>query len=197
VSVWEIREDRPWTVPSPLQPSGDGQLGGGRTIGYARIGNVAVSLSFSPLFRDRERTSSEELEAYTAINDSLGIRVDHPALVVAPALGLRAALPEPLGTETRYIVHFGDIDAPDIVWTGPAASGTPLEATIPLAARHVVRLRSGDPVMLTAAGGPDGNQPEFSIIVGNVNQGPATAVLLNYMASQMAEDLERLVQPRG
>lgn len=196
-SVWEIREDRPWTVPSPLQPNGDGQLGGGRTIGYARIGNVAVSLSFSPLFRDRERTSSEELEAYTAINDSLGIRVDHPALVVVPALGLRAALPEPLGTETRYIVHFGDIDAPDIVWTGPAASGTPLEATIPLAARHVVRLRSGDPVMLTAAGGPDGNQPEFSIIVGNVNQGPATAVLLNYMASQMAEDLERLVQPRG
>ena len=60
-SVWVIQENRPWTVPSPLQPTADGQLGGGRTIGYARVGNVAVSLSFSPLFRDREQTSPEEL----------------------------------------------------------------------------------------------------------------------------------------
>lgn len=196
-SVWEIQEDRPWTVPAPLQPTADGQLGGGRTVGYARIGNVAVSLSFSPLFRDRDDTSAEELAGYDAVNDSLGVRVDHPALAVTPALGVRAALPEPLGTETRYVIHFGDIDTPDILWTGPAGSGAPLEAAIPLAARHVVRLRAGDPVMLTAIGGVDGNQPEYSIMVGNVNQGPATAVLLNYMATQMAEDLDRYVQPRG
>jgi len=196
-SVWEIQESRPWTVPAPLQPTADGQLGGGRTVGYARIGNVAVSLSFSPLFRDREDASAEELAGYRAINDSLGVSIDHPALAVAPALGLRAALPEPLGTETRYVVHFGDIDAPDVVWTGPAGSGAPLEAAIPLAARHVARLRAGDPVTLTAIGGADGNQPEYSIMVGNVNQGPATVVLLNYMATEMGEDLDRYVQPRG
>ena len=196
-SVWEIQESRPWTVPAPLQPTQDGQLGGGRTIGYARVGNVAVSLSFSPLFRDREETSPEELAGYQAVNDSIGVSVDHPALAVAPALGVRAALPEPLGTETRYVVHFGDIDAPDIVWSGPAGSGAPLEAAVPLAAAHVARLRAGDPVMLTAIGGADGNQPEYSILVGNVNQGPAATVLLNYMATQMAEDLDRFVQPRG
>ena len=196
-SVWEIQENRPWTVPSPLQPTADGQLGGGRTIGYARVGNVAVSLSFSPLFRDREQTSPEELAGYQAVNDSLGLNIDHPALAVTPALGLRAALPEPLGTETRYVVHFGDANAPDVLWSGPAGSGQALEATIPLAATHVARLRAGDPVMLTALGGADGDQPEYSILVGNVNQGPAATVLLNYMATQMGEDLGRFVQPRG
>ena len=50
---------------------------------------------------------------------------------------------------------------------------------------------------LTAIGGADGNQPEYSIMVGNVNQGPATVVLLNYMATEMGEDLDRYVQPRG
>ena len=33
--------------------------------------------------------------------------------------------------------------------------------------------------------------------IGNVNQGPAATVLLNYMATQMAADLDRYVQPRG
>ena len=51
--------------------------------------------------------------------------------------------------------------------------------------------------MLTALGGADGDQPEYSILVGNVNQGPAATVLLNYMATQMGEDLGRFVQPRG
>ena len=196
-SVWDIQETRPWTVPAPLQPTADGQLGGGRTIGYVRVGNVAVSLSFSPLFVNRDEASAEELAGYAAINDSLGVTFDHPALVVAPALGLRAALPQPLGTETRYVMHFGDIDAPDVLWTGEAGSGAALEAAIPLGAVHVARLRAGDPLMLTAVGGESGDQTEYSILVGNVNQAPAATVLLNYMASQMAEDFNRLMQPRG
>lgn len=195
-SVWEIQESRPWTVPGPLQPNADGQLGGGRTIGYARVGNVAMSLSFSPLFLNREDVSAEELAGYEAINDSLGLTFDHPELAVAPALGLRAALPEPLGTETRYVVHFGEITAPDVLWTTAAGSGESLEATIPLAAAHVARLRAGDPIMLTAVGGESGDQTEYSIMVGNVNQAPAATVLINYMASQMAEDLDRIMQPR-
>ena len=51
--------------------------------------------------------------------------------------------------------------------------------------------------MLTAVGGDSGNQTEYSILVGNVNQAPAATVLINYMASQMAEDLGRIMQPRG
>lgn len=196
-SVWEIQETRPWTVPAPLQPTADGQLGGGRTIGYARVGNVAVSLSFSPFFRERDQASVSELAQYDAVNDSLGIAIDHPTIAVAPAFGLRAALNEPLGTETRYVLHFGDINAADILWSGPAGSGTPLEATIPLGAAHVVRFRAGDPVMLTAVGGANGNEPEYSIMIGSVNQTPAATVLLNYMAAQMADDLSRYAQPRG
>lgn len=196
-SVWEIQESRPWTVPGPLQPTADGQLGGGRTIAYARVGNVAVSLSFSPLFVNREDVSTEDLAGYQAINDSLGLTFEHPELAVAPVLGLRAALPEPLGTETRYVVHFGEITAPDILWTGAAGSGVSIEAAIPLAAAHVVRLRAGDPITLTAIGGESGNQTEYSILVGNVNQAPAATVLLNYMTSQMAEDLGRIMQTGG
>jgi hypothetical protein len=196
-SVWEIQESRPWTVPGPLQPNADGQLGGGRTIGYARVGNVAVSLSFSPLFVNREDASAEELAGYEAINDSIGLTFDHPDLAVAPALSLRAALPEPLGTETRYVVHFGEITAPDVLWTGAAGSGVSIEAAIPLAAAHVARLRAGDPIMLTAVGGESGDQTEYSILVGNVNQAPAATVLINYMTSQMAADLGRIMQPRG
>ncbi len=195
-SVWEIQETRPWTVPSPLQPTADGQLGGGRTIGYARVGNVAVSLSFSPLFREKDQMSVAELARYDVINDSLGIAIDHPTLAVTPAFGIRAALNEPLGTETRYVLHFDDINAPEILWSGPAESGTPLEAAIPLGAAHVVRFRAGDPVILTAIGGADGNEPEYSIMIGNVNQTPAATVLLNYMAAQMADDLSRYEQPR-
>ena len=196
-SVWEIQESRPWTVPGPLQPTADGQLGGGRTIAYARVGNVAVSLSFSPLFVNREDVSTEDLAGYQAINDSLGLTFEHPELAVAPVLGLRAALPEPLGTETRYVVHFGEITAPDILWTGAAGSGVSIEAAIPLAAAHVVRIRAGDPITLTAIGGESGNQTEYSILVGNVNQAPAATVLLNYMTSQMAEDLGRIMQTGG
>ena len=195
-SVWEIQETRPWTVPSPLRPTEDGQLEGGRTIGYARVGNLAISLSFSPLFRERDEMSEGELARYDTVNDSLGIAIDHPTLAVTTAFGIRAALNEPLGTETSYVLHFDDINAPDILWSGPAESGTPLEAAIPLGAAHVVRFRAGDPVMLTAIGGADGNNPEYSIMIGNVNQTPAATVLLNYMASQMADDLSRYEQPR-
>tara|TARA_Y100000739_G_C20589416_1_gene457084 strand:+ start:181 stop:666 length:486 start_codon:yes stop_codon:yes gene_type:complete len=160
------------------------------------VGNVAVSLSFSPLFREKDQMSVAELARYDVINDSLGIAIDHPTLAVTPAFGIRAALNEPLGTETRYVLHFDDINAPEILWSGPAESGTPLEAAIPLGAAHVVRFRAGDPVILTAIGGADGNEPEYSIMIGNVNQTPAATVLLNYMAAQMSDDLSRYEQPR-
>ncbi|NIQ53056.1 MAG: hypothetical protein GWN71_06330, partial [Gammaproteobacteria bacterium] len=44
-SVWEIQELRPWTAPEPLRPGPAGQLDGGRTIGFTRVGNVVVSVA--------------------------------------------------------------------------------------------------------------------------------------------------------
>ena len=76
--------------------------------------------------------SEVELARYDAVNDSLGIAIDHPTLAVTTAFGIQAALNEPLGTETRYVLHFDDINVPDILWSGPAESSTPLEAAIPL-----------------------------------------------------------------
>lgn len=194
-SVWELQEDRPWTVPTPLQPTADGQLGGARTFGFARVGNVVLSASFSPMFRERSTVSAEELTAYRAVNDSLGLSFNHASVAVAPALGIRAALPVPLGTESRYVLHFGSPDAADVVWSGLAGTGAPLETAIPLGAAHVVRLRAGDPLILTALGGPAEDEVEYSIQLTNVNQAAATRVLLNYMTGQMSADLDRFIQP--
>ena len=194
-NIWDIQEMRPWTAPGPLQAGANGQLDGARTIGFARVGNVVVTVAFSPLFQDRAEASPEELASYDSVNDSLGFTFDHPVVAMAPALAIRAALPAPLSTETEYILHFGTPDAPDVLWAGPAGTGRPLEAAIPMAAAHVVRLQAGEPITLTALG--SGDQPEYSIEMSSVNQSEALLVLLNYMTTQLPTDLAALVQPRG
>jgi hypothetical protein len=198
-SMWDIQELRPWTTPGPLRPSATGQLEGARTVGFARIGNVVVSVAFSPLIRDRAELSPEVLSAFQAVNDSLGIAGSHPDLAFTPALGVRAALPRPLAGEARYVIHFGTPEAPEVLWSGPADTGAPLEATVPLAAAHASRLRVGETVSLTAlSGGPDGatGEPVFTIQMSNVSQAPAVDALLRYMASGLATDLTTLLRPR-
>ena len=198
-SVWEIQELRPWTNATPLQPDPTGQLGGAQTVGYARVGNVVVTVGFTPLLRDRAETPPEDLRSFQATNDALGITFAHPDLAFAPALSIRAALPNPLADETRYVLHFGDVDDPDVVWSGEAGTGETLEDTVPLEFAHVTRLRAGEPITLTAMkGSADGvDEPAFTIEFTNLNQATATEALLGYMARQLSIDLSRLVRPRG
>jgi hypothetical protein len=199
-TLWDIQELRPWTSPTPLRPSPTGQLDGARTVGFARIGNVVLSVAFSPLIRDRAELSADELASFQSVNDSLGIDSSHPDLAFTPALGVRAALPRPLAGEDRYVLHFGAPDAPEVLWSGAAATGAPLEATVPLGAAHAARLRSGETISLTAlSGGAQGTPAEatFTIPMSNVSQSSAVDALLRYMGSSLSTDLAVLLQPRG
>ena len=195
-AVWDIQEMRPWTAPTPLRPTPNGQLDGARTIGYARAGNVVVTVAFSPLLRDRAETPPEELARFEAVNDSLGLEATHPDLVFAPALGLRATLPRPLAGETRYVLHFLDDPAGSAVWSADAGSGAAIETTLPLSAAHTNRLQAGEPLVLSAFDDA-GDEALFAIELTAVNQARASAALLGYMSSQLDADLATYLRPRG
>ncbi len=192
--VWELRENRPWSPPAPLQASPTGQLDGARTIGYARTGNIVVTVSFSPLLKDRTETTPRELFDFELTNQTLGLSFEHPSIAFAPAFGMRAALPEAIGGEDRYVMHFDDPSTPDVIWSGPADTGEVLEATLPMTAQHVVRFQEGDQLTLTAMAG---DSPAFSIPLITTNQAEAAQALLGYMASQLSTDLNALVRPVG
>jgi hypothetical protein len=193
-SVWEIQEMRPWTAPATLGPGPTGQLEGGRTITYARVGNVVVTVALSPLLKNRTEVTPTELYAHEQTNEALGIIFEHPSIVFAPAFGLRAALPDALADETEYIIHFGAPDQPDTVWRGEADTGLPLEATIPMQATHVIRLRAGDQLSLTAM---RSGEPAYTIPLDTINQVTAVESLLAYMATQLSTDLNELIKPVG
>lgn len=198
-NMWGIQDLRPWTSPGPLAPGPTGQLDGGRTVGYARVGNLVITLAFQPFLRDREEATPEELQSYQVVNDSLGLEFSHPNFAFTPALGIRVALPEPLENESSYIIHFGAPQDPDVVWTGAVGTGQPLEAMIPLSAAHVTRLQAGEPLSLAAMrdGGAGIDEPIFGIELTTINQGPAAQALLGYMASQLSADLLSLIKPGG
>ncbi len=197
-AVWDVQELRPWTEPTPIGIGPDGQLDGARTIGYSRTGNVVVTVAFSPLIQDRAELTPEGLQRFETTNDSLGIVFDHPELALTPALGLRATLPRPLADESAYVLHFGPPEEADVVWTGPAGTGEPVQATVPLGASHVGRLRSGDALSLTAIrSGPDDGEAVFAVELASVNQSRATQALFGYMTEQLGRDLTALLTPRG
>lgn len=197
-SIWEIEELRPWTTPQPLRRAPTGQLDGARTIGFARVGNVVVSVAFTPLIAPRERIRPEVAAAYEATNDTLGLTSNHPDLVFTPALGVHVAVPRALGEEEGYILHFGSPEQADVVWTGRADPGGPVEASVPLTPSQTRRLTAGDPLMLTAID-EGGEVPDaiWAVGVGVVNQPQMTQALLRYMEGQLSQDLGRLAPPSG
>jgi hypothetical protein len=198
-AVWDIQQLRPWTTPTPLRPGPNGQLEGARTIGFARVGNVVVSVAFAPLLRGRQNTPEADLARYAAINDSLGLSFQHPDVAFTPAMSVRAALPEPLGGESRYVLHFGEPTQADVLWSAPAGSGAALEASFPLGAANTRRLQAGEPVSLTALRGDASAAPDpvFTIQLSNAGQAPLVQGLLEYMSSRLQTDLTALTTPRG
>jgi hypothetical protein len=199
--LWQVEEVRPWTSPSPLGVAPDGQIGGARTVGYARNGNVTLSLAFSPLLGSRDDFTPEQLERFQAIIDSAGFSFEHPSVAFVPALALRASVPEPLAGETLYVLHFDSPDNADALWTGEAGTGTPVEVSFPVAPRHLGRLAAGDPLSFTAVAEDEGNagsgEAVYSVQFTPLNQSPATSALMGYMSEQLSADVQQLVPVGG
>ncbi len=191
--VWEVQELRPWTSPGPLRFGAAG-LEGARTVGYARVGNVVVTAALSALLREGATLTAAERVRWEQTNQALGLTLDHPELVFTPALALRAALPQPIAGEERYLLHFGDPGAPDVLWTGQAGTGAPLETSLPLQPSQVLRLRSGDPVVLTAVRGGQ-NDPVFSVPLSEMGQAASVQSLLTYLGTTFPADVRRLLPP--
>lgn len=195
--LWDINELRPWTAPTPLGVSPEGQLDGARSVVFTRQGNVVFSVAFSPLIRRRSEMLPDELQDLQTILDSLGLAFDHPDLIYAPSLAIRATLPQPLAGEDQYVIHFGGVDAAEVLWAGEAGTGANIELPIVLTATHVMMLQRGAPLQLTAMGPVEGggSEPLYVVELTAVNQANATQALLRYMAGAMVEDLIRLVPP--
>ena len=198
--LWEVQEMRPWTSPTPLTVTPDGQLGGARTVGYARNGNLTLSLAFAPLIGNREEFTPEQLSRFEEIVDSAGFSFDHPDIAFVPALSLRASVTAPLAGETVYVLHFDGPEAADPLWTGVA--GRAVEVTFPVAPRHLARLASGHPLRFTAVvedstDAESAGDVAYSVEFTPLNQSPATSALMSYMSAQLSADLHQLVPVGG
>ena len=195
--LWDVQEFRPWTSPGPLQLAPDGQLDGASTVAFARQGNVAFSVAFQPDIRPRADMAPENIQTFQTLLDSIGFEFNHPELIYAPALTIRATLPEPLAGEDRYAIHFGAIEGGDVIWEGPSGTGAPIEISILLTPIHIVKLTQGESLELTAIRSLDDSSDEalFGLALTPVIQVAATQALLAYMATQMPQDLNLLVPP--
>ena len=199
--LWDVEQLRPWTDPGPLQVAPDGSLAGARTVARTAHGNIIVAVALAPLIQPRAQLDSARVAAFDTNLDSLGFNFDHPAFVMAPALEIQAAVPAPIGGETHYLLHFGDVSDPDVVWSGPVDSTTVIQATVPANSALLDRLRAGDELTFTAVSVPEGSTegtPVYTLSLMNVNEAQASTALLNYMASGgLSDDLKKIAPPGG
>jgi hypothetical protein len=197
--LWGLQELRAWSAPGRIQVLPGGQLGGARTVGLTRAANVVVTLAFGPQIRRRTDLTAAETARLGAITDSLGFGAGLPDLFIVPSLAVQATLPDALGGETRYILHFGLPDAPEILWVAEAGTGDPIEGAIELGPARLARLLANEQLSLTALRPTETgeNEPIYSIELTSLNQGNATATLAQYMAQGLTNDLSQLLQASG
>jgi hypothetical protein len=194
--LWGLQELRAWSSPGPIQVLANGQLGGARTVGLTRAANIVVTLAFGPQIRRRVDLTPSETAQLTALTDSLGFGAGHPDLFFVPSLAVQATLPDALGGETRYMLHFGLPEAPDILWAALAGTGSPVEGVVQLGPTRLAKLLANEPLSLTALKPIDtgGNEAVYTIELTSLNQGTATAALAQYMAQGLTNDLSQLLQ---
>ena len=192
--LWDVEQLRPWSKPSPLRVAPNGALVGARIGVLARRANLVLVMGLEPMIRTRDEVGAEQ----AAQLDSMGFTFDDPRFVMAPALALQLNLSEPIGGETHYLLHFGDLSDPagQVVWS--AAAGGAVQAVFPASPNTLARLAAGETVSLTAVrvDGDDARQAEavFSLELNGVGQAQAVRDLLTYMGGgQLARDLARLV----
>lgn len=199
--LWDMEEMRPWSAPTSLHVTDNGGLDGARTAALARRGNLVFVMGLEPMILDRSNIEEEQATEFDANLDSLGFSFDDPRFVMAPALSIRFDATKPVGGETHYLLHFGDLSNPgeDVIWSAPSA-GEPLSAVFPATAAALDRLAAGEPVSLTAVSFLEDDSFDgdaiFSIPLTPIGQSESVSGLLSYMASgQLSTDLAALVPP--
>jgi hypothetical protein len=195
--LWGIQQFLPWSDPAPLQVTPNGGLGGALTQASARRGNILVTVAIQPVLRPVSGLDSIQVAQARDILDSLGFTFDAPKFVMTPALMLEANLPEPIGGETTYILHFGDLGAADIIWNGDAGTGKPIRVMTPLTPAILKKLEAGTPLGFSAVKIPKEQSakaiPVFSIELIQVNEAKAVTELAGYMSKQLGADLKKLL----
>ncbi len=195
--LWNIQQFLPWSDPTPVQVNPGGGLGGARTQASSRRGNIIVVVAVQPVLRPTSGLDSAQVEQAHAVLDSLGFTFDVPGFAMTPALMLEANLPHPIGGETTYLLHFGDLGKADIIWSGNADTGKPIRIMTPLTPEILKKLEAGTPMGFSAVKIPkEANAkaiPVFTIGVIQVNEAQAVSSLADYMSKQLGEDLKKLV----
>jgi hypothetical protein len=161
---------------------------------------VVIAVSLAPLIQERSALAAEEVARFQANLDSLGFTFDHPRFVMAPGFEIQATLPAPLGDETHYVLHFGDLTGEDVIWSMEAGAGNLVQVTQIATAAQLARLKAGEAVSLTALRIPpqEGStaEPVFSVPLLAVGQESNVTGLLEYMSGGgLNRDLKALVPP--
>ena len=198
--IWDVEEYGPWTQPGPIQLTPDGGLAGARTSARARRGNVSFHISLAPLILARDELNEEQITNYLANLDSLGFTFDHPLFVMAPAMEIQVNVPPPLGGETHYILHFGDLSGDDVIWSVEAGTAGLMQALLPADPVDLARLRAAEQVSLTALRIPEGEDAEaelvFTMALLQINQDASVGNLLAYMAGgRLNDDIKTIIPP--
>ncbi len=198
--VWDVEEYSPWSTPEPLQADANGDLVGASTSARARRGNAVFILTLKPLLLARSEVTDEEAAQYKANLDSLGFTFDHPGFVMAPGLEIQGNLPPPLGGETDYVLHFGNLTGDDAIWGMKAGQGGSFQATFLATGPMLARLQAGELVSLSALRVPEEEgasaQAVFSLPLLQVSQSNSVGTLLQYMGGgDLNRDLKTLIPP--
>jgi hypothetical protein len=200
--IWDVESIRIWEQPARLGPTPEGSLGGAQTAAIAQRGNTMLVVSIEPLIRDRAEVPAPELARLEANLDSVGIAYRHPKFLVAPALAIELEVIEPIGGETHYFLHFGDLSNParDVIWTSPS-TGHALQGIVPATKAILDRLATGEGLALTAIRFADPTQKQaeaiYSLELTQGGQALAVSALLEYLKAGLGEDFSALVPAGG
>jgi hypothetical protein len=199
--LWDVEELRPWSEPAQLYREPNGSLAGSRTATRARHGNLILTLGLEPMIRARSTLSPEEIAEMDTNLDSLDFVFEDARYAMSPVLTIQLNLSEPIGGETHYILHFGDLSDPlnDVIWSSPASGGGMVQAVVAPAGWVLNALARGEPVSFTAVKViQEGVKAEavFALPVTPVGQSRTVGALLSYMKSgQLGKDLTALIPP--
>ena len=200
--IWGVESLRPWSTPSRLGLSVQGSLAGASTNAAVSRGNVALVVGLEPIVRDKNAAAAEDLARLQAALDSLGLTFEHPRFMLVPGLAISLEVGQPLGGESYYFLHFGDLSNPveDVVWSASTATGAPIAYMASVRKPALDRLAAGEPLSLTAvrfpqAGGMEG-EAVYSLELPTFGQAAAVGGLIEYMSSgQMRADFAVLAPP--